>query len=115
MATQIQNVIAQRILLRTKPDGTTSNVEISIGDVTFNPSNDPTIADSWIAWTEVTGVDASDTYRQVVAEDSIQAVYLAMARAGMILSDSDVVSQLEDTGQPNFGFPVLVETPCAGC
>lgn len=115
MATQIQNVLAARTLARTKPDGTTGSVEISIGDVTYNPAAAPDSADSWTASVEVTGIDTSDDYCQVVGADSMQAVYLAQMRAGMILSGAAVVSQLEDFGQPNFGFPLPSPDPCPDC
>lgn len=108
MSTQIQNVVATRTLARTRPDGTTSNVKIYIGDVTYNPSTAPGSSDSWTAWVEVTGVDSSDLYRHSVGVDSMQAIYLAQVRAGMILSGAEVASQIEDFGQPNFGFPLPI-------
>lgn len=114
MATQIQNVIAARTLQRTRADGTTSDVETYIGDLTYIPAEAPDLSEYWTAWAEVTGVDTSSDYCKVSGSDSVQAVFHALARVGMILSGAVCVGEIEDRG-PNFGFPPLPSVPPDPC
>ena len=103
----IQNVLATRILERTHPDGTTSAVEVKIGDLKHIPSDSPDSSDYWECWTDVNGAESFGTHCRVNGSDSMQAISLAMSLAGITLSDSDVADELQDYSLPNFGFPPL--------
>ena len=107
MPAQINNVIASRTMTWTRADGATFPVNVYIGNLVFVPSTDATLAAYWQASVQIVGPGIDGSIRTCSGDDSVQALYHALANAGMIISSSIIASQLDYSVVPNFGFPVF--------
>ncbi|MCW3099284.1 MAG: hypothetical protein JWL77_4902 [Chthonomonadaceae bacterium] len=107
MPTLIQNVIATRSMIWTRTDGATFPVDVYVGDLVFIASTDPDLSDYWQASTQVLDPSIDDSVVTCGGDDSVQALFHALFRAGDILSSSIIASQIDYSVIPNFGFPVL--------
>ena len=99
-------VIAKREMTRTTQHGTTSLVEVRIGTPTFEEATRDRTK-RWCCTVQILGI-GEDRIHAVFGADAVQALYLALALAGVIIASSPAAKEIVSE-EANFGFPPLPE------
>lgn len=106
-------VLATREMVWEDADGNAHLAYVDIGAPTERPAPDVNSEPDWVCKVRFRNL-GDDVVRSAYGVDTVQAIYHAMAKAGVLVAATGLAENLDWAKVPNFGFPLPPVVPSDG-
>ncbi len=106
-------ILATREMAWEDVNGNTHLAYVDIGAPVERPAPDMNTEPDWVCKVRLRNL-GDEVVRSAFGVDTVQAIYHAMAKAGVLVAATGLAGELDWAEVPNFGFPLPPVVPNGG-